>query len=272
MDKSRLVLSAHSLQAFADCARRFELTYLKRLKWPAIEQEPVLQYEQFMADGRLFHQMIERDLMGLDVQVPLVAHESDIDTWWANYQAFRPGDLPGRKFPEKRLVGSVGTFPLTATYDLICVGEKGRVTIVDWKTWRKPPDRDYLRHRLQTRVYPFLLAQAGASLTGNAISPEDLEMVYWYASHPEERVVFSYDATQYLEDLAYLQELADQIAALLPEAFPLTDDDRHCQRCVYRSYCERGRTAGAFAADTDDAEEDGLSLFGNLDDYESISF
>lgn len=272
MDKQNLVLSAHSLQAFVDCERRFELNYLEQLKWPAVESEPVLRYEQFMADGRLFHQMIERDLLGIEVPIPVLDHESDMGIWWSNYQTYRPGDVPGRRFPEKTLVGTIGDHPLTATYDLITVSEDGQATIFDWKTWRKEPDENLLRVRLQTRVYPFLLAQVGEALTGVSISPDDIEMVYWYAAHPEKRIAFSYDATQYLEDLAYLQELVERIDSTNSGDFQLTPDEKKCTLCVFRSYCERGETAGLFVPDEIDESEEDFSLLGSLDDYESIAF
>ena len=41
--KDMLSFSAYSLQAYVDCARRFELSYLERLKWPAVESEPPLE-------------------------------------------------------------------------------------------------------------------------------------------------------------------------------------------------------------------------------------
>ena len=51
-----LVFSANNLQVFEDCERRFELRYIKELKWPAVETEPVLKSEEFLAQGRRFHE------------------------------------------------------------------------------------------------------------------------------------------------------------------------------------------------------------------------
>ena len=74
----QLSFSAHSLQAYVDCARRFELSYLEELKWPAVESEPLLQSERHMADGRRFHDMVHRDALGISVPVPDSAAAADI--------------------------------------------------------------------------------------------------------------------------------------------------------------------------------------------------
>jgi hypothetical protein len=69
-DRNRLLFSAHSLQAFADCERRFELQYLDELVWPAVETEPVLKSEHYLAAGRRFHEMIQREILGIPVPDP----------------------------------------------------------------------------------------------------------------------------------------------------------------------------------------------------------
>ena len=272
-DKSSIMLSAHSLQAFVDCERRFELLYLDRLKWPAVESEPVLQRERFLENGRRFHEMIERDLIGLDVPAPAGDADDEMVLWWNNYLAARPAGGPGVRFPEKTLVGTIGEHALTATYDLVVVTPEGTARIYDWKTWRKKHDRGWLAGRLQTRVYPYLLAQAGAALNdGRPISPDDIEMVYWYARFPDEPERFVYDATQFLEDHAYLLDLVNRIDETSPGAFPLTDELRQCALCVYRSYCGRGAEAGAFSPDEADVDPEPPALLGSLDDYEAIAF
>ena len=90
-----LSFSAHSLQAYVDCARRFELAYLEQLKWPAVESEPPLENERHMADGRRFHEMIHREVLGIPVPEPDAGRDPDIARWWSNYQAQRPADVQG---------------------------------------------------------------------------------------------------------------------------------------------------------------------------------
>ena len=122
-----MVFSAHSLQAYVDCQRRFELSYLEKLKWPAVESEPLLEGERHMADGRRFHEMVHRDTLRIPVSMPLREDEEDIARWWKNYQAHRPDSVPGERFVEQTLAGSISGSTLVATCDLIVIdGEGGR--------------------------------------------------------------------------------------------------------------------------------------------------
>ena len=102
MTKARgsLLFSAHSLQAYVDCERRFELSYLEELEWPAVESEPLLESERHMADGRRFHEMVHRDALGLAVSAPGDEGDEDIARWWRNYETHRPGKVSGDRFSD----------------------------------------------------------------------------------------------------------------------------------------------------------------------------
>jgi hypothetical protein len=50
-------LSQSSLQDYNDCPRRFELRYLQRLAYPAIETEPALENEKHQREGEFFHRL-----------------------------------------------------------------------------------------------------------------------------------------------------------------------------------------------------------------------
>ena len=53
-----------SLQDAADCLRRFELRYIKRLRYPAVEAVPALQFEQRTRQGARFHKLVQQHLSG----------------------------------------------------------------------------------------------------------------------------------------------------------------------------------------------------------------
>ena len=279
--REELLFSAHSLQSYVDCARRFELNYLEELKWPAVESEPLLESERHMADGRRFHEMVHRDTLGIRVVPPTAEGDEDLARWWGNFQTHQPAQgTGGERFAEKTLVGTVNGRTLMATCDLVVVdadGDRCAVRIYDWKTWRRRHSREWLQGRLQTRVYPYLLVQSGAALTaGRAeLKPEDVQMVYWYSEFPEDGgEVFAYSEGQYREDEAYLHSLIDEIMVREGGRFELTPDEKQCIHCVYRSFCDRGEVAGGFG-DSDDepgAAEEASPLLANLDDYESIAF
>lgn len=258
-------------QDLVDCPKRFELRYLQRQPWPAIEAEPIEAHEKRRRQGTLFHQMVHQHLTGIDAEtVGHVGGGDDLKRWWASYRRAAPAPA-GERFPEVTLVGEVAGYPLVATYDLVVVRPDGRVSIVDWKTSRRRPHRDELAARLQTRVYPYLLAQAGADLTdGTEIEPESVEMMYWYAEHPEVPITFQYSSFQYEEDARYLKGLAREV--LQRESFEETTEHRHCRYCTYRSLCARGvsaadLSAGAASSDLEDSER----LEINFDEIEEVA-
>jgi RecB family exonuclease len=242
-------LSQSSLQDYTDCPRRFQLRYLERLAYPAEESEPAIENERHMQEGEYFHRLVQQRLLGIPHErISGLANSENLARWWANFASdpvltalFAAPDL--RIFPEFTLSAPLGGFRLLAKYDLIAATADGRFVIYDWKTYRKRPRNDWLAARLQTRVYRSLLAQAGGRLNGDRpISPEQIEMVYWFADFPSEPGRFPYTAAQVQRDWSGLVALAGEISSA--QDFPLTEDVSRCLFCPYRSYCDRGVRAG----------------------------
>ncbi len=274
--------SQASLQDYVDCPRRFQLRYLLRLAWPAVEAEPALENERHLQQGAVFHRLVHQHVLGLPPdQLSSMVTDEDLRRWWHNYLAEPPADLPPSRYPEVVLSAPVGGHRLVAKYDLVAVapsassgqapsamlraGAGQRVIIVDWKTSRQRPRRKWLAGRLQTRVYPCLLVRAGSHLNaGRPFEPEQVEMVYWFADFPGNPEHFPYDAAQYDADGAYLTSLIEEIKELAlslskglgDEDFPLTTQERCCRYCAYRSLCRRGVGAGVFdEADNEAGDE-----------------
>jgi hypothetical protein len=249
------IFSQSSLQDFADCRRRFQLRYLQHLAWPAVVTEPVLEAERTQQRGALFHRLLQQHLSGVPAgRLARLIQDSELGGWWESYLAFYEKELAGLRdqsglsYPEISLTAGLGGFRLEAKYDLVVVLPNGRAMIYDWKTNRKRPERRWLASRLQTRLYPYLLRRAGATLNqGREIQPEAIEMVYWFAAYPGQPERFSYGDTAYKDDEAFLLELVGTIQRLGEGEFPLTSDLRRCAYCVYRSLCERGVRAGDLA-------------------------
>jgi len=255
--KSPISFSQGSLQDYVDCRRRFQLRYLLKVAWPALEAEPVLENESAMQQGALFHRLIQQHLLGIPVErlTPLAVGADDgaehpINRWWQNYLAL---NLPpaAARYPEVTLSMPFAGVRLVGKYDLIQVGTDGRATIYDWKTsavksaaYRRPK-RAGLLERLQTRVYPYLLAQAGAHLNqGRPFAADQVEMIYWFAEAPHEPEIIRYSADQHAKDDAYLKSLISEILSLDSAAFTLTPQVERCRFCTYRSLCDRGVGAG----------------------------
>jgi len=266
-------LSQSSLQDYIDCNRRFQLRYLDRLAYPAVESEPALENEKHQREGEYFHRLVQQYLIGVPaVQVGKLANTATLERWWENFQGAKNlsglADLAGL-YPEATLSAPLGPFRLLAKYDLIAI-RQDTATIYDWKTYRKRPRTEWLSARMQTRVYRALLAIAGGHLNqGQAFEPEQIDMVYWFSDFPDDPAHFTYNAAQFKRDRDLLTKLADEIHTAA--AFPLTDDRTKCLYCPYRSYCERGIRAG----DEDQAEAgmEAEELFDvNFDQIGEIAF
>lgn len=291
--------SQSSLQAYADCRRRFWLAYVEQLPWPAVEAAPVEEHERLMRLGATFHRLVERAEIGMEpagASPALAALESPLREWLAAYRQHRPADLPtgfveaehvlSIPFPDERSEGEGGArYRLAAKFDLIAGEHDGRVVIVDWKTSRTRTDPGVLRRRLQSLVYPYVLVEASRNLPWGPVRPEQVEMRYWFAAAPEHPVVFTYDAAQHAEGGQRLRALVEQIlAGRGPEDFPLVPDTpqfrrRFCDYCVYRSRCNRGEQAGPLAAVEDieeiylpDAVAEANSLAFTLADVAELTF
>jgi len=273
MPSQLTTLSQSSLQDYVDCARRFQLRYVERLSYPAIESEPTLENEKHQQEGEYFHRLVQQYLIGIPAeQISKLANSANLQRWWENFLADK--DLRVLKelrglLPESTLSAPLGKYRLLAKYDLIAI-ENGKATIYDWKTYRKRPRNEFLSARMQTRVYRALLAHAGAHLNNSTpFEPEQIEMVYWFSDFPNEPARFTYTSAQYKRDWDTLVKLADEINSA--SSYPLTDDRTKCSYCPYRSYCDRGVRAGD--VDQAEAEMEAEELFDvNFEQIGEIAF
>ncbi len=239
-----LSFSQSSLQDYSDCPRRFQLRYIDNLEWPAVETEPVLENERRQKEGQIFHRMVQQHLIGLPAETLSKTTKSpDLSRWWENYLGYSFGFSDHARFTELTLVVPVGIYRLVAKYDLIAVKAGEQVNIYDWKTYHKRPRDEWMAARWQTRVYRAVVVRAGSFLNaGNPISPEQVKMVYWYADYPSEPSSFPYNTSQYERDWESLTGLINEIGN--HRHFPLTEDEKKCAYCPFRSYCNRGEKAG----------------------------
>lgn len=233
------------LQDYVDCPRRFELKYLLRQRWPAAEVDDMVAFEQHVGQGARFHHLVRQSLLGIPPET-LLPHISDeavtqwFDTWLANGLA----GVPQQRWPELTLTTHLDDWLLLAKLDLVAIEPGGQALLLDWKTGRHMPREQTLARRMQTLVYRYVLAQAGARLNaGAAIPPGRIEMRYWYAQHSGALHSFPYSQAQMQADRKQLLGLFQEIEQRAD--FPLTENLRSCRFCVYRSLCGHGETPGA---------------------------
>ena len=266
--------SQNNLQDYVECAKRFELRHIQRMKWPAVEAEPIAERELHMQRGADFHRMIQQHMLGVPVDVLSAAiNDDNLRRWWDTYlQDDFVATLSQKRVAEVALSVPVSGHRLMAKYDLVAIEAGQGITIVDWKTSRRKPSRTVLAKRLQTIVYRYVMVGAGAHLNGGqAISPQQVEMVYWYAEKPDEPERFLYDDTQHKEYGEYLASLTEEIKGR--SKFELTTETKRCRFCVYRSFCERGIAAGNEDDLEIDIEDDtGLDIDFDFDQIAEIEF
>jgi hypothetical protein len=259
--------SQSSLQNYMDCQRRFELLYLQHLAWPALESEPVLEQERRMDLGHRFHQIIQQYILGFpESALSASAADPDLQRWWDHFLLYSPlPDLPPKRLPEYSLSAAFSGFRLLAKYDLVSVEPGQRAIILDWKTSLRRSPAKFLRQRLQTRLYPFLLVLAGAGLNGGQpLKPEQIEMIYWFAEFPTEPERIPYSEKQFQTDKRDIGKIIAEIQTRQPGTFMLTSDEKRCLFCNYRSLCNRGKRAGNWQQDDED-QTDAYTQSINLD-------
>ena len=256
--------SQSSLQDYADCPRRFQLRYMDQLEWPAVDSEPVVENERRQSEGQLFHRLVQQSLLGVPAEnLSPMANTPNLERWWKNFR--NEFENRGELHPELTLSSPIGNHRLVAKYDLVAIRDQEAI-IYDWKTYAKRPRDEWVSARWQTRIYRALLVQAGAHLNnGRSFEPEQIEMIYWYAGFPSEPARFKYDANQFKRDWSAIEKIVEEISST--REFRLTEDEKMCRFCAYRSYCNRGAQAGQM----DDAEAERESE-ANFDvNFEQIS-
>jgi hypothetical protein len=123
---------------------------------------------------------------------------------------------------------------------------------------------------MQSRVYPYVLALAGAAFNGGQpVDPAAIQMIYWYPEWPDQPERFDYNTQLRQRDEQFLSDLIERVKqAVETEHFPMVEDKKPCTYCVYRSFCDRGDKAGWVAELAEEPQEilDVLAL-----DWEQIA-
>jgi len=260
------ILSPSALHDFSTCPRRFQLRYLLRQPWVSAAPNPRLDYEEGQRLGTLFHQILQQARQGLPIDSLLnQPQNAPLKAWYAAQQTFMAtADLPSEQYAEQQFSLRVGGVALLGRFDLLAVERGKRAVIIDWKTESRPPSRPALQQQWQTRLYPFLLVEAGAAFNdGWPFAPEQVQILYWYAHQPDAPQIFYHTAKDHEATRQLLQAKIADIHALLDDTptgqpFPLTIQLSDCRFCTYQSLCGRG--SGAESPALEDAADPFLTL------------
>lgn len=217
-------LSAYALDRYEQCQRKFALSAIEELYWPAAEGVNLGQKAEL---GTRFHQWVQWHALGLEPDVP-----PEISGWVSHFLASEWARPPGRVLSEWDFFLEVAGVPLRGRFDRL-QQEEDQWWIVDWKTGRFS---DQITWRWQHRLYPLALVLAGEKLVGESLSPERVQMVYYF---PEigESFRFPYNTMAMQATMERLAGLAPRLAGPLAQ-FPMRDRG-FCEKsgCSYLSNC-----------------------------------
>jgi hypothetical protein len=236
------------LEQLGRCPRRFALTYKARRFWPAASPAAAEQApgQDARALGVALHRLVQRQALGLSVAASLADAAAELPTLpklWAAYAASPHADpAPGAQvWTEQtlhlRLPTAAGPLPLEVRYDRL-VKQGDDWTILDWKTGRVGAG---LTGAWQTQLYPFVLAEAGHALAGEAPpGVTAIRLTYWEVATGKSLTV-RHDAARHEATRAALETIAARVAVPFDEAAP--DDPAYprvpaqCGECPFDSLC-----------------------------------
>ena len=274
--RSDFIFSTQKLQDYVDCPRRFELRYLQDMPWPALESEPYLAHEEHIQLGKQFHQLAQQLIIGIpSKQLQTQTMHPVLEQWWLNLLDFYPSVKDNHLLAEVKIGAAISEFRAIAVYDVLIIKEDASITILDWKTGatNKRPSSQSIRNRIQSKLYPLIYILANKNLLNQIKQKENmLQMMYWFPHFPSQPEVISYTYLAYENDLAEISKHIQEIDALTGKSFSLTVDKSHCKYCVYRSFCDRGISAGDFQdlLDVQETAQEDINL--DFDHLEEIAF
>ncbi|MSP12203.1 MAG: PD-(D/E)XK nuclease family protein [Chloroflexi bacterium] len=267
--------SRFNLEDYTVCPSQFRLRHLDQVIWPALRTARTAEYDERMARGRFFHTLIQQHTLGLDVTELVGGADEQIQGWWQAFISQGPAIPAGRVFTEIELTAPLLRWSIVARFDRVIAQPDGRILIIDWKAEDRLPKRAWVEHNFQTRVYLYVMAEAGHQLAGRPITPDSIEMLYWWANYPQQSIHLPYNQAWHSANRSNLEASVAQIAAEPEDGFPLTDDLRVCALCEYRSLHGRDISAADPAQISAESnlsmetlELDMEGMLGNLPDLE----
>lgn len=239
-----LHLSQGQLTLLEICPRKFQHIFLEQLGFPiAPEQQERLNW------GDRFHRLMQQRELGLPIQnlAPVdqpVQHSVEAFVQAAS-EVFQTEVNTDRQSEHRRTLHFQG-YLLTVIYDLVILSEQ-QAQILDWKTYPRPQQSQWLAQRWQTRLYPFVMAET------SRYQPDQISMTYWFIQAvsdplPEpESYRFTYSAALHQQTSQTLAALLSQLTQWLHryeagESLPqAVESAGHCDTCSFALRCQRGQ-------------------------------
>ena len=247
----KLYFSQLSLTVYDNCPLKFRRRYLDGLYWPADWSGNISQ-KQMVEKGRKFHLLAQRYYeRGENIDTNYISEE--LRGWFAELKNFRPYNNTDKFSPEHELRVNKDNIKLVAKYDLLYIDkENENLIIYDWKTNNKKFDNKKLKENLQTRVYLYILAEAGSFYyLEDESSFDKMSIIYWNPRYPKQSVKINYNQEKFAADKRFLKNKIKEIRNLNYEDFKKTSNEKICKFCEYRPICF-GKKAKEVEVEKDD--------------------
>jgi hypothetical protein len=244
---SLLRLSQGHLNLLSTCPRKFQHVVLEQLSSP---NPPEAQEK--LHQGSRFHLLLQQWQLNLPVE-SLVQEDPQLNGWFQGFLQAAPEILAlhtDRLAEEQNLLCQTEHqrtlefqgYLLTVVYDLL-MANPGQARILDWKTYPRPANMQWLKQNWQTRLYPFVLAET------SAYAPEQISMVYWFfQSQRHDRspqsLTLQYDRTQHEQTRHDLTQILNQLTVWLERyhtgaSLPQVSSVQACEECSFVVRCDR---------------------------------
>ncbi len=235
-----LRLSQGQLNLLESCPRKFQNTYLEQLRPPTNPE-----YEEKQLLGSRFHLLMQQREMGLKIR-SFLQTDSQLESWMRAFAITAPdiltpaSDRETFRESEHLRTLQVQNYLLTAIYDLL-IANKEKAEILDWKTYRQPPNKRKLQNDWQTRLYMYVLAESSDYL------PENISMTYWFVQSESKphSIKFTYSSLQHQQTETKLNRHLNKLTKWLQayqqgEQFTqVPEGSKTCNYCQYASRCQR---------------------------------
>ena len=223
--------------------------------------------------GIQFHRIVQQILSGVKPEdVMQSIEDNQLSQWVTRFITFINQEHFSINFPELSVMMAFNGYRILSVFDLVVVKKDNKAMIFDWKTTQKEPKPSFYSKRIQSQVYPMVMVESCQQfLPGQSLKPDDVEMVYWFPEFPERAIHMGYSQAGHLDNKSRIADLIGDIIRREPGDFELTQEKNRCKYCMYRSLCDRGRTAGNESEESEDPSEISLDLL-DFDQIEEIPY
>ncbi|MGM0436966.1 MAG: PD-(D/E)XK nuclease family protein [Bacillota bacterium] len=261
-----LYFSQLSLTVYDNCPLKFRRRYLDGLYWPADWSENFSQKE-IVEKGKEFHLLAQRYYdRGEIIEKDYISEE--LLKWFNKLKKFRPYNNTDKFSPEHELRINTEKIKLVAKYDLLYIDKNNNELIIyDWKTNKKRFIQNKLKDNLQTKVYLYVLAEAGSFyyLKDN-FDLNKMSIIYWNPRYPKQTIKISYNKEKFRKDKKFLKNKIKEIKNLDYNDFEKTDNKKACKFCEYRPICSGKKP------ETIEVGDDDIDLEIDWDNIDEMSF